>query len=325
MHHFLIEFITGGGLSGLSVPESLRREGELMFRALLNDLQATGPEAISFTRDKRFSLETDKATQYLVDGPLEDAIKTQINASHSVWLVAPETDDCLLSLTKLLQETGATVIASASDVIQLTASKLKTTRLLQDAGVATIPTITPGETLPVSRSGWIVKPDDGVGAEQCYRFNDEDRIQVFLNEKSDRQFIIQPYIEGEHLSVSLLANNGDCRLLACNRQYLEWDKDTARFTGVGVNECLSLYEPCSTLAKQTVAALPGLAAYVGIDLIKTDDQLLLVEINPRLTTAYAGLSQSLDQNVAELICQSFLDHELPELDITAATPVRINV
>jgi predicted ATP-grasp superfamily ATP-dependent carboligase len=48
-------------------------------------------------------------------------------------------------------------------------------------------------------------------------------------------------------------------------------------------------------------AIPGLRGYVGVDLVLSDTDAVLIEINPRLTTAYVGLRRALEQNVAALI------------------------
>jgi predicted ATP-grasp superfamily ATP-dependent carboligase len=55
------------------------------------------------------------------------------------------------------------------------------------------------------------------------------------------------------------------------------------------------------LAREVARALPGLWGYVGIDVIDAVDGPIVVEINPRLTTSYAGLRRALGINAAELV------------------------
>jgi len=43
---------------------------------------------------------------------------------------------------------------------------------------------------------------------------------------------------------------------------------------------------------------------VGIDLVRTEQGLVMLEINPRLTTSYAGLRRALGVNPAGLVLAS---------------------
>src|SRR5262249_33907339 len=58
------------------------------------------------------------------------------------------------------------------------------------------------------------------------------------------------------------------------------------------------------LARSAVEAVPGLAGYVGVDLVlggAADGSAdWIIEINPRLTTSYLGLRELAEQNLAEM-------------------------
>ena len=43
--------------------------------------------------------------------------------------------------------------------------------------------------------------------------------------------------------------------------------------------------------------MPGLSGYVGIDLIRNNNTFFVIDINPRFTTSYAGISKSLGINI----------------------------
>ncbi len=56
------------------------------------------------------------------------------------------------------------------------------------------------------------------------------------------------------------------------------------------------------LCQQIVNIMPQLLGYIGIDFIQTDKgENLILEINPRLTSSYAGMQEALGINVAELV------------------------
>jgi predicted ATP-grasp superfamily ATP-dependent carboligase len=59
------------------------------------------------------------------------------------------------------------------------------------------------------------------------------------------------------------------------------------------------------LARQIARVLPGLAGYIGVDVMVGENGLRVLEVNPRLTTSYAGLEQAIGRNPAELILDMF--------------------
>jgi len=88
---------------------------------------------------------------------------------------------------------------------------------------------------------------------------------------------------------------------------------TLSFKGVIINGMRTHWQAFEQLANQVAAAFPDLAGYVGIDVIidiNEDlgcDEIILVEINPRLTTSYAGLCEATGANPAELIINTLIN------------------
>jgi tyramine---L-glutamate ligase len=325
MHHFLFEFITGGGLSGQALPETLIREGGIMMQTLLNELVNAGHKDISLTRDKRVTSYNEGVEQLLIDGSLEDELPELIKRSDVCWLIAPETDDCLMSLAELFIKHGKIFIGSTPEAIKIATSKLLTSNILAEEGIGVIETRSLSDELPDSQTGWIVKPNDGVGGEGCYFINNKKRLSEIISERNNGNTIVQPYIEGRHMSMSLLVYDNNVRLLACNEQHINIDNGSVNLTAIGVNECLIFKNEMMELAKKIISKISGFAGYIGVDLIESQNQLFVLDINPRFTTAYAGLSESLGCNITAEILNTFLNKKLPEIDLTAAVPVRINV
>lgn len=325
MHHFLFEFITGGGLSGQPLSETLIGEGEIMVQTLLSELNEEGYTDISLTRDSRLSLIENKSEQYVVDEKIEEKLPGFIKVSDVSWLIAPETDNYLSEYAELFIKYGKLFIGSSPDAIKIATSKLVTNKKLLAAGINVVETRLLSEEVPKSESGWVVKPDDGVGGEGAFVINDESKIYKLLKEEGSDNLIIQPYIEGKHMSMSLLVFNGEVRLLACNKQYMDIKNNTFKLKAIGVNECLSFKVEMLALAKNIISVISGFAGYIGIDLIAKDGELYVLEINPRFTTAYAGISESIGCNVTTKILDAFLSKKLPDIELTTAKPVKIKV
>lgn len=325
MRHFLLEFITGGGLSGQALPENLIEEAELMLQTLLNEIIEAGHPDITLTRDKRLGLCEHAVSQYIINETLEEELHKCISGSDITWLIAPETDDCLARLAEVCIKKGKIFIGSSPDAIRIAASKLLTSRLLEEAGVKVVETKTIDDEFPASQTGWIIKPNDGVGGESCYFIEDKSRLTEIVADKKYNNFIVQPFINGRHMSMSLLVFSDNVRLLACNEQYVVIENGVVGLSAIGVNECLFLEEEMMILASKIVSTIKGFAGYIGVDMIAIDKELFVLEINPRFTTSYAGLSESLGYNITEKILDTFLTKELPEIHLATAVPVRITI
>ena len=325
MRHFLLEFITGGGLSGQDLPKTLSREGEVMIQTLIYELIEAGYSDIALTRDKRSDSCDYKVKQYIVRESLEEELHERINQSDITWLIAPETDDCLARLAELFIRKGNIFVGSDPDAIRVASSKLLTCRQLTEANIKVVDTRTLDDEIPDSETGWVIKPNDGAGGENCYFINDKKRLAEIIAEKKNNNYVIQPFIDGRHMSMSLLVFDDAVRLLACNEQHVEIKDGVASLSAIGVNECLFLRDKMMGLATKIVSKISGFAGYIGVDLIAIDNELFVLEINPRFTTAYAGLSQSLGFNITKKILDTFLMKKLPEIDLAAAVPIRINI
>lgn len=325
MHHFLFEFITGGGLSDQDLPDSLAYEGDLMLKALLNDLVDAGHTKISLTRDIRLEPLTGNITQYIVNKDVRSRLAEIIKQGDVVWLIAPEIDDALASYADFFLSYGCKLIASSPESIRLASSKSRMFKHLQASNIDTIETCYLNEFIPVSNDGWIVKPDDGAGAEGCYFFHHVDDLNKFTSNLQCKNYLIQPYILGDHMSMSLLIYEKEVILLGCNQQFIEFEGEKVKLVAVGINACLDSYQSMQEIAKKIAYSIPGLAGYIGVDLIMNDNKVTVVEINPRLTTSYVGLSKSLGINVADKILNTFLSGNLPELNVSAAQAVRIDL
>lgn len=324
MHHFLFEFITGGGLSGQDLPATLVNEGKMMLQTLLKELNQVDDIKISLCRDKRIAPIDGNAEQYLVaEQAIEDVLPELIKKSDVAWLIAPETGNCLFSLSEVFSEHANMYIGSKPDAIKISTSKLLTTRLLAKKNISVIETKKINEPVVASSTGWIVKPDDGVGSENCFFIKSEDELSEIIDKYKDTNMIMQPYLEGESISMSLLVFDNQVRLLACNKQYIEIIEGSVNLTAIGVNECLFYQDEMLALAQKIVTTISGFAGYIGVDMIMSDNKLFVIDINPRFTTAYAGISESLACNMTAKILDVFLNKKIMDIDLTQARPVRI--
>ena len=311
MRLFVCEYITGGGLRRQPLPPALLRDGQAMFAALYAQLQLVSGLHTFTTCDDRLPA---------VPGAIPITESTDVLAlwrrclqdADAAWIIAPESDGILLRLRNMTDDAGCFFIGCDARSIELCGSKRRMADYFAGHGITCIETVSPSDPLPRNDGGWIVKPDDGAGCEETWYFATPRQIQDWKNLCQDKhRFIVQPYVDGIQASLSVLYGDNRCEILACNEQCIEFRANEVRHTGVRVGALNDRIGALAGFAEATGKALPGLHGYVGLDLILTDGGPVLAEINPRLTTSYAGLAGVLDCNPAEMILRA-LDL-LPEL------------
>jgi predicted ATP-grasp superfamily ATP-dependent carboligase len=327
MRVLVCEFITGGGLRGALLPPSLAREGELMLQALLADLATCGVDEITVLRDARLApIEQPKIRTQFVVGDFMDTYARCCDRADAVLPIAPETGGALLQLSRIAVERQCYLLASRAEAVALAGSKLMTCAHLESSGLRVVPTRRL-DGFEYSTGSWVLKPEDGAGGEHCVLIESMADWRAWRDRHGAGQgYVLQPYLCGTDASLLLLCRAGECALLAGNRQYLTLDAAGCRLTALGVNalpaRTRTSLEP---LARAIVRAIPGLWGFAGVDLLLIGDGVVVVEINPRITTAYAGLGVSLGTNPAAWLLNLAQGGGLPEIDHSRARAVRVNL
>jgi len=303
MRIFVYEHFTGGGHAGEPLPASLAHEGDLIARALVEDLAALPGITVVASRDPR--LAGLPGAEPLWPLPGEDPLslyRRGLAAADAAWPTAPETDGILERLARETQDQRKLLIGCHPEAVRLAASKHATAAALHEAGIPVVPTFHADEPIPPLPGRWVVKPDDGAGCEWAVLVEDWEAARRMLGVAAGR--VAQPWIDGEALSLSLVCANGTAQLLSCNRQWICLAGDRISLETISVNAIPDPHGDFARMAGLVAATIPGLSGYVGIDLVRTEQGLVMLEINPRLTTSYAGLRRALGVNPAGLVLAS---------------------
>ncbi|MBP2305291.1 ATP-grasp domain-containing protein [Azospirillum melinis] len=298
------EYVTGGALCNGPLPTDLMAEANAMVAALVGDLVALDGIHVTLCWDNRLaapSFPADRVTLFPVAPGEEPEARWRAAAAlcDVVWPIAPESDGLLAQVTALFHDTGRPVVACAADAIALASSKTATAARLAAHGIATIPTF-PFGAPPPPAARHVVKPDDGAGCLDTFIVDD---IASWTPPHTGR-WIVQPLVEGEACSLSMLVDDtGGVRLLGCNRQKVKRGDGSFSFHGVEVGAMEHRRIVWEPLARAIAAAIPGLRGYVAVDLIDRPDDPdsngpVVVEVNPRLSVGYSGLSRVLGWNPA---------------------------
>ncbi|MEJ8850630.1 ATP-grasp domain-containing protein [Variovorax rhizosphaerae] len=313
---FVYEHLSAGGeLAGeLSAAHSadadaLLAMGRQMRDAIVVDLLGLENYGVTVATCKRASQVPRPAHAVLAqDGESAFEFVARQSLAHDLaWVIAPETDGLLSRFRQCV--THGRWLGCDVPAIALTTSKRRTLLRLADAGIAT-PLAFEGTT-GINR--WVMKPDDGAGATAT-RLHRTLASAVIASRctLANAAMEVEPWVEGEALSLSLLCSREGARLLSVNRQQLDIDaQGTVSFLGVAVNVMARAdprFAALSALAESIGEAIPGLRGFVGVDVVwHLQRGPVVIEINPRVTCAYAGLSASLGRNLAREVIDAH-DH-----------------
>jgi tyramine---L-glutamate ligase len=302
MRIFVYEHITGGGMLDDPQIAALAPEGEMMLLALVDDLTAIPGVEVTALRDARLSGDLP-ASIHTVRTAEEfwPAFRRAADEAASVWPIAPEQDGILARITREVISGGRVLLGCRPDAVEIATSKRATAEVFGRAGIPVIPVYADENGVPPEVNEIVVKPDDGAGCRDTRIFYNRAELCNWLQTHPDPKRILQPLIHGEARSLSILCCDGRARLLACNRQKVEIAGGTFRFDGVSVNAVRDRDGRYAELASRVACALPGLWGYCGLDFIETSDGPVVVEVNPRLTTSYAGLRRAIGLNPAQLV------------------------
>lgn len=312
MKILIFEYINGGGCAKTELPPSLAREGWLMLTAVLNDLMASGEHELLVLLDWRCVNAVPQGVHIITVTPHDDVLAmftAALQACDAVLPIAPETEQILWTLCTRVEQSGKRLLSSAASAVAKTADKLETFNILSTHNIPTVPSHRLDKHPYFYAQGTVIKARDDAGCEQCFICHNNDEFERLLNSlDTPEHYLIQPFITGVALSISALFKEGVGTILSVNRQLISiQENQRLKLIGCEVN-CSMDKAPFQTIVNQIALAFPDLWGYAGIDLIKHGEQLVVVEINPRLTSSYTGINQALGLNVMDLVLQ-LLDGE----------------
>ena len=329
MKILIYEHLTAGGdLRSLS--PSLLKEGNEMVKALILDLREIRTIELLVLRHEALPpLQVDQGgIQWLpVKGshPFED-LEEAIQHADAVWPIAPESHGVLEKICEMVVQQGKQLIASPALWIQRSAGKYAAFSRLSKNGIACVashPLKGPSPTPPLPMP-FVIKPEDGAGCEGIHLIQTlKDWQLICSNWCLGQEKVAQPFICGSFLSLSAIFAGGQGVLISCNLQEIDQVNKGFRLKGLMVNARADTDGRCAALVQGIAATFPGLWGYIGIDLVEHQEGLLVLEINPRLTTAYVGLHQALGHNPALWIIELLETGHLPAAPTDSIGPYHL--
>jgi hypothetical protein len=327
----IYEHITAGGYAGKEISPSILSEGFGMLRTLISDFKTAGHFVTTFLDSRLIALSPSlNADEIITPSPKVELEKTLTSLSKSVdavYIIAPESGQVLQRLVECVEAAGGVSLNCAATAIEKVSNKYTLYDELKRIGIQMPDTlmIDSCEDIKkikqtVSELGFplIFKPIDGVGCQGLSIVKNERQIKSALvkliEESLGRYFLAQKFINGTASSVSLISTGEKAFPLTLNEQIvtLSPPNSDSAYTGGIVPFHHPMLEDALETAQRTVELFKGLRGYIGVDMVLTNDEPVVIEVNPRLTTSYIGLRKIINFNLAQALANAVLKHELPE-------------
>lgn len=246
-----------------------------------------------------------------------------LQRADAALVIGPEDGGLLERLAAAPARAGVLSLGPGPVAVRTGADKIATARVLRSAGVP----------FPADRPRWqgdpvVFKPRRGCGAEGVVVVRRRaDRIRaarIAARAARGDGVVTQAFVPGIPLSASFLVRaggdggrSGDLLCLGLGRQRLR-GRFRLAYAGGEIPGTIprAAARRVEEVARAAVAALartaPDLRGFVGVDLVLGPRGPVVIEINPRLTSSYLGLSRMAGGRIARFMIAAARGERLPE-------------
>ena len=280
----LLEYFTSQSSILKSRDKEIFREAlNLSDSIIRNFIKSRDIEKIYVIRNKNLkTIESKKVKTYFTNPETSytDILK-RFKKKSEVIIIAPETNN--LS-SKVYSHVSQNHKVLGSNIYSLNAFSSKT-NMLTKLRRLNLP-IVENYKLNLNYKGKIIfKPDTSAGSENTFVTNKD-------NYKKKKGYLVQKFYNGKKGSFLMLCKNGKSKVICCNEQLLNLKKEKIQQVGCIMGGLEKYRNEIKILANKISKNFKGLFGIIGVDIVMENKKWLIIEINPRFTSAYSGLNKS---------------------------------
>jgi predicted ATP-grasp superfamily ATP-dependent carboligase len=325
------EHASGGGFAEKPFQQGVLTEGFAMLRALVSDFKAAGHQVTTLLDSRVAKLNPPIGADCVVPvSSSQEANEALLRAAASVnaaYVIAPETDGALQLLVESLEQTGVTLLNCPARAVGSVADKAALHKHLRKLGVPTPETMVfsvVDDVAEVKRAvggnmGFpvVFKPLDGISCQGLSVVRDQREVAGAVGklrrDSACKRFVAQKLVDGVAASVCLISTGSEALPISLNKQDVTLDAPdkVSSYDGGLVPFDSPLRGEAFAAAEKVVGSFRDLRGFVGVDLVLTEDEPVVVEVNPRLTMSCVGLRKVVNCNLAQAIVDAVLLHKLP--------------
>ncbi len=330
MNLLIYEHFSAGGFRNEESASSVLSEGFGMLKTAVTDAENAGHSVTTILDYQIVEFHPRLcADRKITATSLLDAERLLFEIAgdcDATYIIAPATDDKLQKLVQRIQHNKSLCLTSTAGAIADASNKALLHKKLSSLGLKSPKTIAfaPGDDwngavdVISNQLGFpaILKPSKSDGCEALCIVENEEQTRNALTRFSNfegHSFIAQEFVRGIAASVSLITNGAEAWPITLNQQKISLNSALRDSTYNGGTTPFSHKQITSAFAaaKSVTESIEGLQGYVGVDVILAKTGPVVIEINPRLTTSYIGISRISRINLMQAIVDSILERELP--------------
>jgi len=287
-------------------------EAESLIFSLLNDLSEFNVDLVINKDYKDIVNSYNNVNPILIDEDVIDWLEVNASDFNNAIFIAAENNNNLYRITRILEDNEVNIYNSSSEACFKSSDKYETYCELLNI----VPQ--PKSFKYIVDNGWknvicdlfdkwnsklIVKPLSGVDCENILVFENIDDYDVINSFPIGSEVLIQEFIDGEDVSVSLITDDENIYPISLNKQFIDIKEDRAGYIGGKLPYKHKSQKKAFEVAVKALKSINGMKGFVGVDLLisRKDSSVYLLEINSRFTTPYVGLTKVSNINIVETI------------------------
>ncbi|MDO5852087.1 MAG: ATP-grasp domain-containing protein [Methanobacteriaceae archaeon] len=298
--------------------ESLSVEGYNILKSVIEDLDNIDIDTTYIISNTFTPIKTKNIKKIILNKPLYSWLKENLIYYDTCLFVAPSENNIQYNLTKFIEKYNITILGSSSHASYITSNKSKTYQLLNSKKKYKIPLYeinNLNHTKIKNKKVMVLKPNTGTSTTETYLIKNEKEYNKIIKHYEDiniTSYILQEYISGINLSVSILVNNENSYPICLNMQKIEIINNKFKYNGCITPYEHKLKEKIFEISKDIVNEIPFLKGFIGLDFIITpNDIIYLIEINSRITTPYIIIHKLSNVNLIKQIIK-VVENKIPE-------------
>ena len=331
MNLLILEYISGGGYSGQKLSSSILSEAYSMLRCSISDFKTAGHKVTTLMDSRLITfnapVEADSIVPVSSRDEVYEKLKEISGLVDGVYVIAPESGQVLEKLLKTVEMSNGKSLNCESGSVKLVSNKMQAYQIFEKSGLRVPETVLVDTEEKIANIrdlvndlGYplIIKPLDGVscGGLSIVKNGNEiaSAVKKIVQESARKQFVAQKLIMGKAVSACVFSTGEKAMAVSLNKQHviLSSPNGESSYRGGVVPFNHSKQREALEAAEKAVEAVKGLKGYVGVDMILTDEEPVVIEVNPRLTASYIGLSRVANVNTAEAIIDAVNKRKLPK-------------